>query len=192
MSGGELALVIAGVAVVVGAAVLGAVGVSLGRTLRELRRLLTEIRSEVLPAVKRIEEASGAISGEVQRVGGLLDVAETVSERAESLSAGTYRALAEPLGAVASLFRRGGRPDRTPAANSSAPRAGAPVRRRPSWRRRAAVYLARSAYRSSLGPGGRRLVAAARELSAQIAAALGGRRDQRDGHQEPRGRPSPD
>ncbi len=142
MSGGELAVVLASVAVVVAVAVLGAVGVSLSRSLRELRRLMGEIRRDLLPAVERIEEASGRVTGEVQRVGGLLDVAEAVSERAESLSRATYRALVEPFAAVVSLFRRG---DAGGLEEAAAPR---PPRRAP-WTRRATVYLVRSGYRTA-------------------------------------------
>ena len=168
MSGGELAVVLASVAVVVAVAVLGAVGMSLGRSLKELRRLLVEIRRDLLPAVQRIEDASGRVTGEVQRVGGLLDVAEAVSERADSLSRVTYRAFVEPFAAVASLFRRGGAPgpeevDEDPAAAGwdAPPR----PRRRASWTRRATVYLLRSGYRA----------AAARLAAAQAQARLAGR-----------------
>ena len=158
MSGGELAVVLASVAVVVAVAVLGAVGVSLTRALRELRHLLSEIRRDLLPAVRRIEEASGQVTGEVQRVGGLLDVAERVSERAETLSSATSRALLEPLNAVASLFRRSAPAE--PDAGSGAGQvvsgwggvaAAAPPRRarRGSWPRRMTGQLLRSAYRSA-------------------------------------------
>ena len=158
MSGGELAVVLASVAVVVAVAVLGAIGVSLSRALRDLRRLLVEIRRDLLPAVQRIEEASGQVTGEVQRVGGLLDVAERVSERAEALSRTTYRALLEPVNAVVSLFRRGTPPDPQESATAEAvvtargdkATAGAPrPPRRLSWTRRLTVYLLRSGYRSA-------------------------------------------
>ncbi len=175
MSGGELAVVLASVAVVVAVAVLGAIGVSLSRALRDLRRLLAEIRRDLLPAVQRLEEASGQVTGEVQRVGGLLDVAERVSERAETLSRMTYRALLEPLNAVASLFRRGTPPDQ-PARTTAEPvvtgwggtaAADAPrPARRISWPRRLTVYLLRSGYRSA---------------STRIAARLAGAQAQRAG-----------
>ena len=158
MSGGELAVVLASVAVVVAVAVLGAIGVSLSRALRDLRRLLVEIRRDLLPAVQRIEEASGQVTGEVQRVGGLLDVAERVSERAEALSRVTYRALIEPVNAVAALFRRGTPPDPQGSATTepvvtgwggkAAAGAPRPPRRLP-WTRRLTVYLLRSGYRSA-------------------------------------------
>ncbi len=173
MSGGELAVVLASVAVVVVVAVLGAIGVSLSRAVRDLRRLLAEIRRDLLPAVQRIEEASGQVTGEVQRVGGLLDVAERVSERAENLSRVTYRALLEPLSAVVSLFRRGVSTD-SPARPSAEPvaadRGGEAVTdasrppRRMSWSRRLTMYLLRSGYRSA---------------SARVAAGLAGAQAQR-------------
>ena len=156
MSGGELAVVLASVAVVVAVGVLGAIGVSLGRALRDLRTLLSEIRRDLLPAVQRIEEASGQVTGEVQRVGGLLDVAERVSERAETLSRVTYRALVEPFGAVASLFRRGPAPEPDPPAASGPVAAGwgavagagfRPARGR--WGRRLTAHLLRAGYRSA-------------------------------------------
>ena len=175
MSGGELAVVLASVAVVVAVAVLGAVGVSLSRALRDLRRLLVEIRRDLLPAVQRIEEASGQVTGEVERVGGLLDVAERVSERAEALSRVTYRALLEPVNAVASLFRRGtpSDPPRSAAAEAvvtgreDKAAAGDPrPARRLSWTRRLTVYLLRSGFRSA---------------SARIVARLAGAQAQRAG-----------
>ena len=175
MSGGELAVVLASVAVVVAVAVLGAIGVSLSRALRDLRRLLVEIRRDLLPAVQRIEEASGQVTGEVQRVGGLLDVAERVSERAEALSRVTYRALIEPVNAVASLFRRGTAPDSQGSVTTEPvvtgwggkAAAGAPrPPRRLSWSRRLTVSLLRSGYRSA---------------SARVATRLAGAQAQRAG-----------
>lgn len=175
MSGAELAVVLASVAVVVAVAVLGAIGVSLSRALKDVRRLLGEIRGELLPAVRRIEEASGRVTGEVQRVGGLLDVAERVSERAETLSRATSWALFEPLSAVASLFRRETPPEppATQAAQAAGPAvtgwagraAAAPPRqaRRAPWARRLTVYLLRTGFRSASA----RLAAA----QAQRAAA---------------------
>lgn len=170
MSGGELAVVLASAAVVVAVAVLGAVGVSLTRALRELRRLLVEIRRDVLPAVQRIEDASGQMTGEVQRVGGLLDVAERVSERAETLSRATYRALLEPLNTVASVFRRGA--PAQPAASAGtgqvvsggAGKAAAVPPRRPRrgpWPRRMTARLLRTGYRSASARLAARLAAAA-------------------------------
>ncbi len=179
MSGGELAVVLASVAVVVAAAVLGALGVGIARSLRELRRLLGEIRRDVLPAVKRIEEASGQVTGEVQRVGGLLDVAEAVSQRAESLSKVTYRAAVEPLAAAAGLFRRGHAKDAGTFAKGAADR-GASARgavvpgwakaaaasSRTSWTRRAAAYLLRSGYRAATARLAARFAAASAQRSA--------------------------
>ena len=179
MSGGELAVVLASVAVVVAVAILGAVGVSLSRSLKELRRLLGEIRRDLLPAVQRIEEASGRVTGEVQRVGGLLDVAEAVSERAESLSRVTYRAFVEPFAAIASLFRRGGEPepDGTPAAEPAGPgRTAATPRppRRASWTRRAAVHLLRSGYRSASARVAARLATTESQGATAAAKRNGG------------------
>ena len=181
MSGGELAVVLASVAVVVAVAVLGAIGVTLNRALRDLRRLLTEIRRDLLPAVRRIEEASGQVTGEVQRVGGLLDVAERVSERAETLSQVTYRALLEPLNAMASLFRRGGssrptaagEPPATGWGGGAAAEAPRPPRRA-LWGRRLTMYLLRAGYRSAAALIAARLAAAQVQLrvaAARLAAA---------------------
>ena len=179
MSGGELAVVLASVAVVVAVAVLGAVGVGIGRSVKELRRLLSEIRRDLLPAVRRIEDASGRVTGEVQRVGGLLDVAEAVSERAESLSRVTYRAVVEPFAAVAALLRRGGASQ--PAAGEPAATgwgggaaAAAPRPRRAPWGRRLSVYLLRAGYRSASSLIAARLAAAQVQLrgaAARVAAA---------------------
>ena len=179
MSGGELAVVLASVAVVVAVAVLSAIGVTLNRALRDLRRLLSEIRRDLLPAVQRIEEASGQVTGEVQRVGGLLDVAERVSERAETLSQVTTRALLEPLAAVASLFRRGS-PSRPAADVTGGPAAtgwdgdgaaAAPGQpRRTPWARRLTVYLLRSGYRSASARLAARMASAQAQRSAEGAA----------------------
>lgn len=175
MSGAELAVVLASVAVVVAVATLGAIGVTLNRALRDLRRLMSEIRRDLLPAVQRIEEASGQVTGEVQRVGGLLDVAERVSERAETLSQVTTRALLEPLAAVASLFRRGsgsraaagvtGEPAAT-AWDGTAAAAAPKQSRRTPWARRLTMYVLRSGYRSA---------------SARLAARMAPAQAQRSG-----------
>lgn len=175
MSGGELAVVLAAVAVVVAAAVLGAVGVSISRSLRELRRLLGEIRRDVVPAVERIEEASGRVTGEVQRVGGLLDVAEAVSDRADRLSRVTYRALLEPFGAVAALFRRQGsthpeappRPDPFVVGRSGGVASPPRPARQGSWMRRLTIYLLRSGYRSASA----RIIARSAAAQSQRATA---------------------
>ena len=176
MSGGELAVVLASVAVVVAVAVLGAIGVTLNRALRDLRRLLSEIRRDLLPAVQRIEEASGQVTGEVQRVGGLLDVAERVSERAETLSQVTTRALIEPFAAVASLFRRVS-PSRPTAGEPAAAgwdggaAAAAPKQPgRTPWARRATMYLLRSGYRSATARLAARLASAQAQRNAEGAS----------------------
>ena len=183
MSGGELAVVLASVAVVVAVGILGAIGVSLSRALRDLRRLLGEIRRDLLPAVQRIEEASGQVTGEVQRVGGLLDVAERVSERAETLSQVTTRAVLEPLAAVASLFRRsssrptaGAAGERAATGWDGGASAAAPRQpRRTPWARRLTMYLLRSGYRSASA----RL--APRMASAQAQRSAGGATRPRSG-----------
>ena len=189
MSGGELAVVLASVAVVVAVAVLGAVGVSLNRSLRDLRRLMAEIRNDVLPAVRRIEEVSGQVTGEVERVGGLLDVAERVSERAEELSRMTLRAVVEPFSAVASLFRRGGpaEPDTGAAAGSAAttraatgslgttrPAAASVPSRRGSWMRRTTTYLLRTGYRTTAARIAARLAASQAQRTATATRAARG------------------
>ena len=179
MSGGELAVVLASVAVVVAVGVLGAIGASLGRALRDLRSLLSEIRRDLLPAVQRLEEASGQVTGEVQRVGGLLDVAERVSERAETLSRVTYRALVEPFGAVASLFRRGPAPEPDPppaagpvaAGRAAMARSGSRPARSRWGPRRLTAHLLRAGYRSA---------------SARLAARLAGAQAQRAATSAPR------
>ncbi|MCY3925157.1 MAG: hypothetical protein OXG52_06560 [bacterium] len=181
MSGGELAVVLACVALVVAVAVLGAVGVGISRSLKELRRLLGEIRRDLLPAVRRIEEASGRVTGEVQRVGGLLDVAEAVSERADSLSRATHRALVEPLAAAASLFRRaapsrpaaGDEPPPTGSGGGSAAEPPRPSRRAP-WARRGATYLLRAGYRAVSGLAAARLAAAQVQLRCAAARLAAG------------------
>ncbi|MDE0668253.1 MAG: hypothetical protein OXI48_04405 [bacterium] len=184
MSGGELAVVLASVAVVVAAAVLGAVGVSLSRSLKELRRLLGEIRRDLLPAVERIEAASGQVTGEVRRVGGLLDVAEATSERADALSRVTYRALVEPLAAVASIFRRGAAAETAASADTTTSRAaaaGGGRSRQPPWSRRLAVSLLRSGYRTAAVSVAAGLARSIREVTREIAsAAAEGRRTPRD------------
>ena len=112
----------------------------------------------------------------------MLDVAEAVSERADSLSRVTYRALVEPFAAVASLFRREG------ATGTHAPAEGEPVAagrtrgaaapprpaRQGSWMRRAALYLLRSGYRSAAARLAARLAAAQAQRSAATATPTDG------------------
>jgi hypothetical protein len=108
----DLAAVIAAVLSLVAVAVLTFAVVSLARTLRELRGLVEEIHTQALPALAEATAAVVDARGEVERVDGILDAAESISSRIDGASRVAYFALSKPViktAAVATGTRRAAR-----------------------------------------------------------------------------------
>jgi len=70
---------------------------SLHSTLKELRQLARQLRSEAVPAVAELRQAVRQANAELDRVDGLLDSAESVADVVESASELTYQAVSPPL-----------------------------------------------------------------------------------------------
>ena len=116
MSAIDLAAVVAAVLSLVAVAVLTVAVIAMARTIRDLRKVVTEIQRDALPA---LAEATAAVTDarlEVERVDGILDAAESISSRIDGASRVAYLALSKPViktAAVASGTRRAARRLRT-------------------------------------------------------------------------------
>jgi hypothetical protein len=120
MSADEVAVqVAAGLAAVAAVGSLVAV-VLLGRRVRDLRRLVEDLRRETVPLVRGARVVVEEAATEMVRVGDVLGSAESVSATVDSASRLAYRAFANPVvkavafgtGLGAALRRLVGRPAR--------------------------------------------------------------------------------
>lgn len=113
MSGGVLALEIKSgdVAAIVAAAVSAAaiivllvVLASLVRTMRTMRVLLEDLRTETLPLLGDVRTTVGQATTELERVDTLLGTAESISATVDSASRLAYLAFSNPLIKVMAFF----------------------------------------------------------------------------------------
>jgi hypothetical protein len=146
MSAEDVSLVAAALAALAALVSFGALFV-LGRRLRELRRLVAELRGETLPLVRDARVVVDQAATEMERVGDVLGSVEAVSATVDSASRLTYRAFANPVvkvlafgsGLSGALRRLSGRPPRpSPPRRAAALDAGR-TRGRHRRRRRAEV-----------------------------------------------------
>lgn len=124
MSASDLAAVI--VVVVAIAATIGAVVLimQLRRTTEELRDVLTGLRTDVDATMRRLDAQAEAVEHELGRVDGLLESAERVSARADTLSKMTYGAVAKPVIKTAAVVKGTSRAARRLAGREIDERAG--------------------------------------------------------------------
>lgn len=97
MSAADLAAVLIGVASIVVAVGFVVVLYELRRTVADVRAALERVTEDVIPVIERLDGTVEQMSEEIHRVDGLLDTAETVSARADTLSRVTYKAIARPV-----------------------------------------------------------------------------------------------
>lgn len=97
MSAADLAIVILSVVSVLTVGVLVAVLFVVTRAVGDLRTSVEELRGDVVPLVRDLEVSSGRVVDGLERADGLLDRADEVSARADTLSKVTYRAIADPV-----------------------------------------------------------------------------------------------
>jgi hypothetical protein len=112
MSAMDLAAVVAATLSLVAVVVLTLAMVSMAKTLRELRTLIGDIQTEALPALADATAAVVEARGEIERVDGILDAAESISSRIDGASRVAYLALSKPViktAAVATGTRRAAR-----------------------------------------------------------------------------------
>ena len=97
MTAGEVAAVIASVALTVLAVGLLFALASLSRTLRELRMSVEQFRTEAVPLVGQLRGTVTQASAELERVDNLLGTAESISATVDSASRLAYLFMANPL-----------------------------------------------------------------------------------------------
>ncbi len=118
MSATDLAAVLASVVALATVGTLVAVVFQLRRTTEELVETLDAVRVALDESVVHVQGLVGDLDYELRRVGGLIDTADKVSARADTLSRVTYGAVARPViktaavvkgtGRAARMLRRGG------------------------------------------------------------------------------------
>ena len=97
MDGGEVAAIIASVCAVVAVMLLIFAVVSVTRTLTTLRLTIEEFRRTTLPVVADLQKTVSAANAELERVGPLLESAESVTATVDSASHLAYLALSNPV-----------------------------------------------------------------------------------------------
>lgn len=97
MTAGEVAAVIASVAVAVLAVGMLFALASLTRTLRELRTTVEQIRTEAVPLVGQLRGTVTQATAELERVDTLLGTAESIGATVDSASRLAYLFLANPI-----------------------------------------------------------------------------------------------
>jgi hypothetical protein len=143
VSAGDLAAVLVAVVSLAAVAVLSLAAVSLVRTLRELRAVVDVLRDETLPMVGELRAAVHQAGTDLDRVEGILDTAERITDTVDSASRLTFRALSPPLiktmsfvaGARRAGLRVRGRGPGTPAIDVTAASHPPRTRRRALGRR---------------------------------------------------------
>jgi uncharacterized protein YoxC len=97
MTAGEVAAVIASVAVAILAVGMLFALASLSRTLQELRTSVEQFRSEAVPLVGQLRGTVTQANAELERVDTLLGTAESIGATVDSASRLAYLFLANPI-----------------------------------------------------------------------------------------------
>ncbi len=97
MTAGEVAAIIASVAVAMLAVGFLFALVSLTRTLRQLRRSVEDFRGEAIPLVGQLRGTVSQANAELDRVDHLLGTAESISTTVDSASKLAYLFFANPV-----------------------------------------------------------------------------------------------
>jgi hypothetical protein len=97
MSADHVAVLVASIASGAGTVVLAVAVTVLVRRVRELRRVVEELRLEAVPLVRDARVIADQAATELVRVGDVLDSAEAVSTTVDSASRLAYRMFANPV-----------------------------------------------------------------------------------------------
>ena len=97
MSADHVAVLVAAVAAALTACASVAVTLILRRRTLELRRLVTELRAELVPLARQAHVAVDQAATELVRVGDVLGSTEAVTARVDSASRLAYRAFSNPV-----------------------------------------------------------------------------------------------
>lgn len=109
MSATDLAIVVIVVVALGMVAVTTYLLMTLRRTTDELTDLVITLRTDIGASMQALDERSDEIAAELDRVDGLVDTAERVSARADTLSKMTYGAVAKPVIKTAAVVKGTGR-----------------------------------------------------------------------------------
>ncbi len=105
MDASDLAAVIIAIAALVATAVAVIVVIQVRRVSDDLRAVLEALGTNVDATLNRLDERTTEVEHEMQRIGGLIDSAERVTARADTLSKMTYGAVAKPVIKTAAVVR---------------------------------------------------------------------------------------
>ena len=105
VSATDLAIVIVSVVALASAGVVVALALSFRRAVGDLRTALEQVNEVAVPAAQELAASAERVEADLDRAGGLLDAAEIVSARADTLSKVTYRALADPVIRTAAVIK---------------------------------------------------------------------------------------
>lgn len=97
MSGADVAAIIVAIASVVAVVLLVVALVAITRTLAAMRLTVEQLRRETLPVVNELHRTVTTANVELERLGGLLETAQSVSATVDSASHLLYLAVSNPL-----------------------------------------------------------------------------------------------
>jgi uncharacterized protein YoxC len=97
MSGADVAAVVVAIASVVAVVLLVVALVAITRTLAAMRLTVEQLRRETLPVVNELHRTVTTANVELERLGGLLETAQSVSATVDSASHLLYLAVSNPL-----------------------------------------------------------------------------------------------
>lgn len=97
MTGSDLAAVLVALVSVLAVVAMSVALVSLTRSIRALREAVDTIRTETIPTVIDLRDTVNRASGEIGRVEGLIDTAESITSTVDTASKLTVRAFSPVL-----------------------------------------------------------------------------------------------
>ena len=97
MSAGQTAILIASIACVLAVVILLGIMVSLRRQVREMAKVVEDLRRELMPMVAEAHRVVDQAATEMERVCAVLDTTESVHATVDSASRLAYRAFANPV-----------------------------------------------------------------------------------------------
>lgn len=105
MSASDLASIIIAVSALAVVGVLSWLVIGLRQTTQQLTATLHDLQSNAAATVQRLTDQAETVQDDLHRVDGLLESAERVSARADTLSKVTYGAVARPVIKTAAVVR---------------------------------------------------------------------------------------
>ncbi len=105
MSATDLAAVVIAIAALFVVGALVWIIIELRRTAEQLRASLERFDTHVATSIENLNTQSQDVDDELRRIGGLIDSAERVTARADTLSRVTYGAVARPVIKTAAVVK---------------------------------------------------------------------------------------